>query len=87
MHRNPKRQAGNAVTVVILIVFLLGAVLGLNYVRNYQTVQQDEKQSRPYARYQLGDLEVLAEGYRMEIQSREKRHGAGRVQTRTRHHF
>lgn len=87
MARHFRRQAGNAVTVALLLLFVAGGALGLNYVRNYKIDQQQETNNRPYARYKLGDLQVLAEGYRMELAAAEKRHGSGRVQTRERHHF
>jgi len=87
MSRSPKRESGNAVAMVLLVLVLVVGVLGLNYVRNYQVDQQQEKNNRPYARYKVGDLEVLAQGYRVEIETREKRYGRGRVQTRDRHHF
>ena len=85
--RASKRRRGNAVVAVLVLLLIVAAALGGNYVRNAQADAQDEKKSRPYAKYQIGDLEVLAEGYRMELATAEKRHGGRRVSTRTRHHF
>jgi hypothetical protein len=87
MQRNPKRQAGNALIAVLLLLVLVGGALGLNYVRNYQVDQKEEENNRPYARYAVGDLKVLAEGYRMELKAAEERYRTQRVQTRDRHHF
>ena len=82
-----RRTRGNAVAVVLLVLCLIGAVLGVNYARNYQIDKKDEKNNRPYARYPAADLEVLAEGYRIELASAEERYRGSRVQTRQRHHF
>jgi uncharacterized membrane protein len=82
-----RRTEGNAVTVVLLVLLVVGAALGVNYVRNYQIDEKDEKNNRPYAHYEAAVLEILAEGYRMELAAAEKRYGGSRVQTRQRHHF
>lgn len=84
---HPHRLQGNALVGVLFLLLLVALALGGNYVRNYQTDQQQEKQQRPYAKYGVGDLEVLVEGYRAEIAKLERGHGAGRVATRNRHHF
>ena len=84
---NDRRTRGSAGTVVLGLLLVVGAVLSLNYVRNYHIDQQDEKNKRPYARYEAAALGALAEGYRMELAAAEKRHGKRRVQTRRRHHF
>ncbi len=81
------RRRGNAIVGVMVLLLLVTLGLGGNYIRNYQTDQQQEEQAGPYAKYGLGDLELLAEGYKMEIAKLESRHGGGRVQTRNRHHF
>ena len=81
------RRRGNAVVGVLILLLLLCLALAGNYVRNYQTDQQQEERARPYSKYALGDLELLAEGYRTEIAKLEARHGGGRVETRSRHHF
>jgi hypothetical protein len=82
-----RRQRGNAVLGVLLLLLLVALALGGNYVRNYQTDQKQEKKARPYARYGVKDLELLAEGYRAEIAKTEARHGGGRVRIQDRHHF
>ena len=82
-----RRVRGNAIIVVLLLLFLVGAALGVNYVRNYQIDEKDEKNNRPYAGYETEVLEILAEGYRIELAAAEKRYGGRRVQTRKRHHF
>jgi len=84
--RRHYRSHGNALVGVLVLVLLLALALGGNYVRNYQTDQAEAKQSRPYAKYKVDDLKILAEGYRMELRSAEQ-DGAGRVSTRKRHHF
>ena len=84
---NQKRTRGSAGVVVLVLLILVGGLLGVNYVRNYQIEKKDEQNNRPYLRYAAGDLEMLAEGYRMELAAAEKRYGNGRVQTRVRHHF
>jgi hypothetical protein len=86
-HPRDRRRRGNAVLGVVAVLLLLAMALGGNYVRNYQTDMQQEKQARPYAKYGLQDLQLLAEGYRTEVKAAEARHGGGRVETRTRHHF
>ncbi len=82
-----RRTRGNAVAVVLVTLLVVVAGLGVNYVRNYQIDEKDEKNLRPYARYEAAVLEILAEGYRMELSAAEKRYGGRRVQTRERHHF
>ena len=81
------RRRGNAVVVVVALLLLVALALGGNYVRNLKVDQETEKKSRPYAKYGLEDLRVLAEGYRAEVAAAEKRHGGGRVKTQQRHHF
>lgn len=84
--KSAARQAGNAVVAVLLLVLVAAMLLGGNYVRNFQADQAVEKSARPYAKYRVADLEVLAEGYRTELAS-PSRTSANRVQTRTLHHF
>jgi hypothetical protein len=78
------RQAGNAVMGVVLVLLVVAALLGGNYVRNYRIEQEDQK-DRPYARYSQKDLEVLAAGYRMAVASSKKRYHPQRVQTQQRY--
>lgn len=87
MEIHDKRTRGNAVAGVLLVLVLVIGLLGLNYVRNYQIDQADEKNNRPYARYKAQDLEVLAEGYRIELAAAEKRYVGSRVETRQLHRF
>ena len=79
------RRRGNAVVAVLLLLVVVALLLGGNYVRNLQTEKQQEKQSRPYSKYKVADLQVLAEGYRMEIETVDRK--ANRVATRNLHHF
>jgi hypothetical protein len=81
------RSRGNALVGVLVLVLLLALALGGNYIRNYQTDQEEVKKSRPHAKYKLGDLHILAEGYRMELRTSERRGDGGRVATRKLHHF
>ncbi len=81
------RRRGNALLGVAILLLLVALALGGNYVRNYQVDKQEEKNARPYARYGVDDLQVLAEGYRKELATLEARHGGGRVGVRNRHHF
>jgi hypothetical protein len=81
------RRRGHALFGVLIVLLLVAVALGGNYVRNYQTDAEKEKKPRPYAKYALDDLKMLADGYRMELAAAEKRHGGQRVGTRSRHHF
>ncbi len=80
------RRGGNIVVGALLLLLVVAMLLGGNYVRNFQADQQQEKKSRPYAKYKVADLELLADGYRAEIAS-PKRQAASRVETRSLHHF
>lgn len=82
-----RRNRGSVASVLLLLTLVVVAGLGINYVRNYRSEQQDEKTKRPYAGYDSGSLEVLAEGYRVELVAAEKRYAGRRVETRKRHHF
>jgi hypothetical protein len=86
MHRDPKRRAGNAVAGAALLLLVLCVALGGNYVRNTQIDEAQAKQN-PYARYPVADLQVLAEGYRMELAEAERRHGGSRATARDRFHL
>jgi hypothetical protein len=87
MQQDPKRRAGNAVAGAALLLLVLCVALGGNYVRNYQIDQAQEKQNRPYGRYGVADLHVLAEGYRMEVAAAEQRQGGQRATARDRYHL
>ena len=82
-----RRTRGSVASVLLLVLVVVVAGLGLNYVRNYRSEQQDEKIERPYAGYNSAALDVLAEGYRVELVAAEKRYAGRRVETRKRHHF
>ena len=79
------RQQGNVVVGVLLLLLVIALLLGGNYVRNFEAEKQQEKTSRPYAKYRVADLEVLAEGYRVELEQAGRR--SNRVETRDLHHF
>jgi len=81
------RRRGSAALGALALLLVLVTLLGLNYVRNYKIDKSQEQQKRPYAKYKTADLELLAEGYRMELRRAEGRQGAGRVQVRERHHL
>ncbi len=80
------RDRGNAVIGVLLLLLVVALLLGGNYVRNAKADEQQEKQLRPYAKYKVADLEVLAAGYRIELDM-ASRGSANRVETRNLHHF
>jgi hypothetical protein len=82
-----RRQWGGAVVLVLLLLLVLGAALGYNYARNYGIDREEEKQSRPFARYSTENLAIMAEGYRIELGTAEKKQLGGRVQTRERYYF
>ena len=73
--------------VALLLLLVAALALGGNYVRNYQVDQQQKKKKvDSYARYGLEDLQMLAEGYRVEV-AKQGAKTARRVETRNRHHF
>ena len=85
-YKSVVRSQGNALVGVLLLLLVVAMMLGGNYVRNLKAEEQEAKTSRPYAKYRVADLEVLAEGYRTELAS-PRRSSKNRVQTRKLHHF
>lgn len=82
-----RRQAGGTIATVLALLLLASGLLGWNYYRNYQIDQQDEKRNRPFAAFSTKDLDVMAEGYRIELGAARPNSGNTRVATRERFHF
>ena len=72
---------------MLLLLLVLGSALGFNYARNYRIDREDEKHSRPFAKYSTENLATIADGYRIELGAAEKRQLGGRVKTRDLYHF
>lgn len=80
-----KRVAGGAAIPVLFLLLVLGGALGWNYDRNCRIDREQEKKTRPFARYPTADLPVLEEGYRLELEQAQAKQGARRVQARDRY--
>lgn len=66
MHHHRRRELGNSITSLLLVLAMLVAAGGYNYWRNLQREQMEKKPS-PFKEYVTADLESLHTAYELEV--------------------